>query len=192
MKIAPDNIFPGARIKSGDTVLTVIKVNQKTFYASEMGYSDFLERFNSRPKGITFTAFCKAYDIKSYTYSEKFEIEDGEVRRRVVANENAKENYKLESWERADIISMVKYFETKGRSLRLFQFESRGKTIRFLEQKEKCFMLNINDDYVLLSLDTDECIKISTVYDYREKYSQVPWEKLSVFAEEQAAEKVSA
>ena len=41
MKVAPENIFPGARIKSGEITLTVVKVNQNTFYASEMNYAEF-------------------------------------------------------------------------------------------------------------------------------------------------------
>jgi hypothetical protein len=42
--------------------------------------------------------------------------------------------------------------------------------------------VNINGEYVLFSLETDEWIKISTVYDFSDKFDHVPWEKLSEFA----------
>jgi len=183
MKVAPENIFPGARIKSGEITLTVVKVNQKTFYASEMNYAEFVEKFNSRLKGTTFLSFCKAYGIKSYKYTENFEIEENEFNRKTIAEENTKDIYKLESWERADIISMIDYFQKKEKSIRLFQFSSRSKLIRFLEQRENSYLLNIEGDYVLLSIDTNECIKIATVQDYCDKFKSVPWEKLSCFAQ---------
>ena len=192
MKVAPENIFPGARIKSGETMLTVIKVNQKTFYASEMCFSEYMEKFNSRPKGVTFTAFCKAYDIKSYAYSQDFEIDDNEAKRKNAVEENSKDIFKLESWERADIIKMVNFFDEKKKSIRLFQFESRNKTIRFLERKDNSFLINFEGNYILLCLDTGECVKIATVYDYKNKYEKIPWEKLSNVQEEQLIEKIYA
>ena len=190
MKVAPENIFPGARIKSTDKTFTVIKVNQKTFYATEMSYAEFQEAWNKKPKGTTFTAFCKAYGILSYKFTDNFEIEETEVDRKIVAEINSKENYKLESWEKKDIIDSIEYMKKRNRSIRLYQFESRKKLIRFLEEKENSYLLNIDGDYILLSLDTDECIKIATVYDYCDKFREVPWNRLSCFSK--TVEQVSA
>ena len=66
MKIAPENIFPGARIRLGEQYFFVIKVNAKSFYASTESYQKFVEGFYKKPKGMTFTAYCKQNDIKSY------------------------------------------------------------------------------------------------------------------------------
>lgn len=183
MKIAPENIFPGARIRLGEQFFYVIKVNAKSFYASTETYQNFIEGFNKKPKGMTFTAYCKLNDIKSYKYTENFEIEENEFSRKAITVENSKNIYKLEKIEKSLIIERINFLKKKKRKIRLSPiFEAGKKRVFILEEKENSFLANIDDDYVLFSLDTDEWIKISTVYDFKEKFKTVPWEKLSTFA----------
>ena len=99
MRVAPENIFPGARIRLGEKIFYVIKVNSKSFYASKLTYLNYIEKYNSRAKGVTFTAFCKANDIKSYKYTESFEIEENEFSRKLIAEQNTNSSYKLEKFE---------------------------------------------------------------------------------------------
>ena len=183
MRVAPENIFPGARIKLGENDYFVIKVNAKSFYASKNTYQEFVEGFNKRLKNVTFTAYCKQHNIKSYKYVEPFEIEENEFNRKAVAVENSKNTYELDKHEKAGIVDYINFLRKKKRSVRLSSLLTIGnKKIFFLEEKNDCFLVNINDDYIMFSLETDEWIKISTVYDFKEKFDHIPWEKLSVFA----------
>lgn len=184
MRVAPENIFSGARIRLGNTDYTVIKVNAKSFYCTEMSYADFMDKWNNKAKGVTFTSLCKYYDIKSHKYTENFEIELNEFGRKQVALENNDKSYKLKEWEMKDLLDTINSFKKKKRDIRLCQFESRKSLIRILEVNGNSFLLNINNDYVLLSLDTGECIKISTVYDFRERYDHIPWELLSEYSQQ--------
>lgn len=186
MRVAPNNIFPGARIRLGDNYFTVIKVNAKSFYCAEMSYSDYLDKWNNRAKGVTFTALCKYYDIKSHKYAESFEIEENEFNRKDLAEANNSQSYKLKEWELKDLLDTISLFKKKKREIRLYQFESRKSLIRILEVKNNSYLLNVNNDYILISLDTGECIKISTVYDFKNKYDHIPWELLSEYAVSQA------
>lgn len=183
MKIAPENIFPGARIKLGDTYFYVIKVNAKSFYASTKTYQEFIEGYNTRLKGVTFTAYCKQNDIKSYKYSEPFEIEESEFSRKRLAIENSKKTYEIDKHEKTVIMDHISYLKKKKKQVKLSPIFSYGKKkIFFLEENGNNYLANIEGDYVLFSLDTDEWIKISTVYDFKEKFDHIPWEKLSTFA----------
>lgn len=181
MNISYDNIFVGCSITKGENKYTVIKKNQKSFYASEMPYSEFVDKWNNR-MGATFTAFCKAYDIKSYKYTDGFQIEENEFNRKELAESNIKNDYKLESWEKKGISDELEYLKRKKRNPILYQFDCKKKMIRFLGMNGNSFLINIDGDYILYSLNTGECIKISTVYDYN--YSSIPWEKLSEFSKE--------
>lgn len=183
MKIAPENIFPGARIKLGEETYFVIKVNAKSFYASKMTYQEFLDKFSKKLKTVTFTAFCKQNDVKSYKYTEPFEIEENEFNRKAVAVENGKNIYKLENYEKSAIIDRITTLRKKRINVRLSPVIMVGnKRVFFLEENGDNFLMNIDCDYVLFSLETDEWIKISTVYDFRDNFDHIPWEKLSKFA----------
>ena len=92
MRVSPDNIFPGAKVKLGSENFTIIKVNAKSFYATTMTMAEFQTKWNNR-KGLTFLNFCKANDIKSYKYSEPFEIEATETNRMIIAKINASNEY---------------------------------------------------------------------------------------------------
>lgn len=183
MKVAPENIFPGARIKLGEEILYVIKVNSKSFYASKETYQEFTEGFNRKPKGVTFVAYCKQNNVKSYSYSEGFEIDEGEVGRKIVAVENSKNSYEIEKFEKGFIIERISSLRKKKQSVRLSpMFNIGSKRVFFLEENGNNFLANIDDNYILFSLETDEWIKISTVHDFKEKFDHIPWEKLSTFA----------
>ena len=58
-------------------------------------------------------------------------------------------------------------------------FQAGNKRVFILEEKENSYLANIDNDYILFCLDTDEWIKIATVYDYNSDH--IPWERLSCF-----------
>lgn len=180
MRVAPENIFPGARIRLGEKIFYVIKVNSKSFYASKLTYLNYIEKYNSRAKGVTFTAFCKVNDIKSYKYTESFEIEENEFSRKLIAEQNTNSSYKLEKFEKNFIIEAINYRKKKKKPIRLMPvFQAGNKRVFILEEKENSYLANIDNDYILFCLDTDEWIKIATVYDYNSDH--IPWERLSCF-----------
>lgn len=187
MKLTNENAFVGAKVTYNGKQMTVIKVNAKSFYATEMTLSEFNEKYDNRLVGATFVAFCKSMDIFSYKYSDNFEIDEKEISRKKIAEINAKQSaYTINSIERKGIENTIKDFAKKKRNLKLYQFTPQKRLIRFLEiRDENNFLLNIDNDYVLYSIETQESIKISTVYDYN--YKEVPWYKLSIYAEETLA-----
>ena len=183
MKVSPENIFPGAKIKMGLKDLTVIKVNAKSFYATEMSFSDYSEKYNSKLPGTTFKKFCEANNIQMCKYTDEYRIDETETARKETAIANKVSKYNLGKAEKLLISQLVKYFEKNKRSLWLFQTVVGNSLIRFIEIRDKTnFFLNINNNYVFYSMETDECVKLCSVYDYN--YDHVPWEKLSCYANE--------
>jgi len=178
MKVTPDNIFAGAKIRLGDEIYFVIKVNAKSFYASKKTYQEFLEGYSSM-KDTTFTAYCKAKDIKQHKYSEPFEIEENEFSRKLIATENSKRSYKLERVEKNEIVKHIALLKKKKKPIVLSPTFTLGKKrIFFLKENGSSYLANIDSDYVLFDINTDEWLKISTVFDYN--YEEVPWERLSI------------
>ena len=184
MIVSPDNIFPGAKITKQLETLYVIKVNAKSYYASTMTYPEFMEKFNTRLKGTTFTQFCKLHDVKSYKYSEGFEIEASEASRRDVAIENAKQSrYEIGKLDELGFIDYLKILK-KRKHYTLERYDGKNKTIIIIaEREEQNFLLRVEKDYVLYSLQTGESIKISSLYDYN--YKEIPWEKLSCYSKKE-------
>ena len=104
MKLTNENAFVGAKVTYNGKQMTVIKVNAKSFYATEMTLSEFNEKYDNRLVGATFVAFCKSMDIFSYKYSDNFEIDEKEISRKKIAEINAKQSaYTINSIEREGI-----------------------------------------------------------------------------------------
>lgn len=190
MKVAPDNIFPGARVKLGNVDYTVIKVNAKSFYATTMSFAEYKTKWDSRLKGTTFVNFCQAYEIGQYKYSDSFEIDTDEFGRKIVAEENSKSEYKIDKHDKAALLEIINERKKKGKVRLTPQVSLNSiKRVFFLEENNNCYLANMDDDYVMFAPDIDEWIKISTVYDFLNKYDHVPWELLSCF---EAGTKVEA
>lgn len=181
MRVTPDNIFPGARITLKDEQWFVVKVNAKSFYATTTPYQEFVEEYARRPKGTTFTAYCKRSGIRMCKYSDEFEIDESESGRRKVAEQNQKSSYRLETYEKKAITDRIA--QLKGKVVLSPLFLAGRKRVFFLSEKEGSYLANIDDDYILFSPQQDEWIKIATVYDFKEKFDHTPWERLSVNAE---------
>ena len=182
MKIAPDNLFPGARLKLGTDDYTVIKVNAKSFYATTMSFAEYKEQWDKRLKNTTFINFCKAYDIKQYKYSDPFEIEESETVRKEIAEVNTKSEYKISKLDKTALKDYIKDMTKKKGTMKFTPQLALNsiKSVYFLEDNGNgCYLTKMDSDYVMFSLTTDEWIKISTVYDFLEKYDHVPWELLS-------------
>lgn len=189
MRIAPDNIFPGARVKLDGNNYTVIKVNAKSFYATTMSFAEYKDKWDNRLRGTTFLKFCEINEISQYKYSDAFDIEENEFNRKELAETNAKIEYKINKADKAEIIEWISLQKKKrGRVVLSPQISvSSIKSVFFLEEKDDCYLVNMDHDYVLCSPLTDEWIKISTVYDFRTKYDHVPWELLSCFEQKEIA-----
>ena len=181
MRVAPDNIFPGARITLKGEQWFVVKVNAKSFYASTSSYQEFVEGYARRLKGTTFTAYCKQNGIRMCKYSDEFEIEENEFSRRMIAEQNQKSSYHLEAYEKKAITDRIT--QLKGKVVLSSIFLAGKKKVFFLSEREGSYLANIDGDYILFSPQQDEWIKIATVYDFKEKFDHTPWERLSVNAE---------
>ena len=82
MKLTYENIFLGAVVTKNNKNLIVYKINQKTFYAGEMNYEVFFNRYDKSIKGTTFKDFAAASKAGPFSY-EDFNIvgKDGSVTR---------------------------------------------------------------------------------------------------------------
>lgn len=176
MKANSENVFVGCKLTKNGETYTVIKKNEKSFYAWQNSYEEFLDRWEKR-LGATFKLFCKNNEIEMFKY-DGFEISEEEAARKEVAEQNKDSGYKLESYEKKGIKAELEYLDRKKRNPILYQFDCRKKTIRFLDKKDNSFLMNIDGDYVLYSLNTGEVVKIGTVFD---RYESIPWERLSEF-----------
>jgi len=179
MICSSDNIFVGATITKEGKNFCVIKVNAKSFYATEMSYAEYTEKLNKKLKGVTFKSFCSVNNIKNYKYTDNFEIEENEFMRKDLAEKNSKSTYKLEIWEKQAIIDHIKtWLRKKGSVLFTPLLQPRGKKkIYFLGEDKNNYLIKIDDDYVLFSTETNEWLKVGTVFDY--KYDHIPFELLS-------------
>lgn len=180
MRVAPENIFPGARIALNGEQWFVVKVNAKTFYASTKTYQEFVEAYSKRLKGTTFTAYCKQNGIRTCKYSEEFEIDEAESSRRTIAEQNQKLSYRIEAYEKKAITDRIA--QLKGNVVLSPLFLAGKKLVFFLSEKDGSYLANIDNDYVLFSPQYNEWIKIATVDDFKEKFDHIPWEQLSANA----------
>ena len=182
MKVAPENIYPGAKIKLGEEIYYVVKVNAKSFYATTKTYQEYLDLFNIRIKGTTFVQFCKQQDIKQRKYTDGFEIEESEYAKKATLLENSRKGYNLGKVEKTAIKKYIEKLTKKNKPVVLSSLLTVGdKKVYFLKENQNCYLANINGDYILFSPESDEWIKISTVYDFDQLFDHIPWEKLSKF-----------
>lgn len=174
MHVTNENIFVGARISQQDKTFSVIKVNAKSFYATSMSYDEYLDKWDSKFKGVTFKEFCKVWEINSYKYTDSFEITEDELKRKNTVSSSS--SYKLDYRVKRTIETEITNRKKRRKRVRFLQFESGSKTIRVIEENGNNYLLNIDNDYVLFSLDTKDCIKLCSVFEYNEE--KIPWEKL--------------
>lgn len=181
MDVTCENVYIGARIsdKEGNQ-LTVVKVNQKSFYATRYTYDEYLEKWDCKSKGVTFKEFCKVWEVGSYKYSSDFQITEEEVSRKEKCVANAANAYKVDYKVKRALSTQINAFRKAKKKLRFLQVDVGKDTVRIIEENGDNFFLNINNDYVLYSHNTGEYVKVSSVFDYNEK--EIPWGRLSQVA----------
>lgn len=179
MKASADNVFIGATVTKDNVNYLVVKVNAKSMYVAQ-GWS--LEQYNAafamKSKEVTFKDFCEKNKIEMVKYSD-YEIAQEESAKKTVIEESKKAVNATSALGKAE--KMVLTDLLKYKRLHRFQNIQVGDTImRVLENQDNDrFLLNVNDDYILYNRSLDVSCKISTVYDYEEKYKEVPWEKIT-------------
>ena len=176
MKANSSNVFPGAKVKKGGEEYTVIKVNEKSLYVSSMSWKDYQYEWGMKLKGTTFKKFCEMFDIRMDKYND-YEIDDSEAVKKEAITSN---DYKLDAAYSLVLNENVKDFAKKKRSIKLQTLYCEKGFVRVLEERDGCYMLNVNNKYVLHCLDTGESYLVCNVSDY--KHTPIPWEKLSKFS----------
>lgn len=76
INLTSQNAFLGAEVTLNGKTLYVVKINEKSLYASEE--SNFLALWKVKPKGITWKNFCDGHKAKSYKY-DNFTITEEEA-----------------------------------------------------------------------------------------------------------------
>lgn len=141
-----------------------------------MSWQEYKAEWERKLKGITFKAFCKQYDIEMVSY-DGLEVEEGEIKKKEAITNNS---YKMKKEYSLVFNDYVKDFEKKKKSIRLQTIYCGNGFVRVLEEKEGCYLLNIDNEYVLHCRETGESCSLGGIREY--SYASVPWEKLSKFS----------
>ena len=151
MRVAPENIFPGARIRLGEKIFYVIKVNSKSFYASKLTYLNYIEKYNSRAKGVTFSAFCKANDIQIGNIETERGLNQDEIKYLLY---EAEDNALLDCLDYAPVgvLELIKEFS-------LEKMPNTTAKIKAINQK---LNINLNKIIEMMRDDDDDVGKQST------------------------------
>lgn len=94
MNLTTENVFEGAKIQYNKEDHYIVKVNAKSLYVSKE--KDFLTKWESRPKGMTWKNFCKRHNAIMIKYDEA-EITKEEAARKdnFIKQKEKKENSKI-------------------------------------------------------------------------------------------------
>ena len=169
LKLTSENAFLGAKVSKGKEVFYVVKINEKTIYASND--EDFLSFWEHKGKGITWKNFCEGHGGKSYKY-EGFTInkEESEKKQKVEAQEEIQKTQKnylkgqvkakvQEAWKRF----LIKKAKGKGKS---YTGPIEGGDVRVNvvsgSVEAKAFLLNISGKYVFYFVEDD----VYTLFSY--------------------------
>ena len=155
INLTPQNAFLGAEVTLNGKTLYVVKINEKSLYASSE--PSFLAAWEGKSKGVTWKNFCEGHQAKSYKY-DGFEIAEEEAAKK--AEIEAKSQLKKEQVQhisgqlRAEVKKSWKRFvekETKGKG-KAWQYpiESGDKRVCPVAAsiQAEAMLLNINSNYM--------------------------------------------
>lgn len=162
IKLTSENAFLGAEISLGKETFYVVKVNEKSFWASRE--STFLKAWEGRIKGIKWKNFCEGHQAKSYKYGD-FEIAEEEAakKEKVETTKKIQKEQKkyLTGQVKADVKKMWNQFllrEKKGRGKAwqypIFSGDTSVNPIAASSQAE-ALLLHINDKYIFYYVNDD-------------------------------------
>lgn len=180
MKASADNVFVGATVSNNDTKYLVIKVNTKSMYiAKDITLEDYNRIWDLRPKGETFKVFCEKHGYEMVKY-DSYEIEDNEAAKKNVIEETKKASNNASSvfgkTEKMILTDLLKYKQLQ----RLANIPLPSGVMRVMERKDDDkFFININKEYILYNRTLDAVCDVCSVFDYCDKYKEVPWEKIT-------------
>lgn len=181
MTVSADNIFVGATVSKDKKKYLVIKVNAKSFYAAEnLTFDQWNTMWENRFKGTTFKALCESHHYLMYKYSDKFEVEESESKKKTLV-----ESVKVASKKTSSGLTKLDKEALKDllRFKRLHNYQNiqvGNNTMRVLaNQDNQKFLLNLNDDYVLYNNALDLDMKIGNVYETKLTMDTIPWNKIT-------------
>lgn len=177
MKFTYDNAFQGAKITNGKTILYVYKVNAKSFYAGEITFPQFEERYENRPFKQTFKDLCKQNNFNMLSYGD-YEISEEEAKKKS-SSITLKSHDSIGKAEKLVISKIISEYEKKKKEIYCITIDVGKTTMRILKKNGSSVLLNINGDYYLYNIETSKTIKLGTVYDVTFTESTIPWENVA-------------
>lgn len=177
MKFTYDNAFQGAKITKGEAILYVYKVNTKSFYAGNITFPQFEERYENRPSKQTFKEFCKQNDFKMLNYGD-YEISDEEEKKKAYSIPSSSHD-SIGKAEKLVISKVVSEYEKKKKEVYCITIDVGKTTMRILKKNGSSVLLNIDKNYYLYNMETSKTIKLGTIYDVTFTESTIPWENVA-------------
>lgn len=178
--VSSDNAFIGATVSDGKDNFTIIKVNAKSMYVAKgISIEQYNKMWEARKKGETFKSFCEKNQFEMVKYGLPYQIDETEIAKKdtvEVVKREAPTSLFGES-EKAVLEALL-----KAKKIHRFANISVGNStiMRVMDQKDNIFLLNVDNNYILYNKDTDTSYVVCSVYDYGEKVTEIPWDKVKV------------
>ena len=180
MKLTYDNIFLRAKVSNNIKNLIVYKINQKTFYAGEMDYEVFFNRYDKSLKGTTFKDFAAANKAGPFSY-EDFNITEEEVNKGKTEGikKITKEEKRLLSVKSEKLIKDI--YDTKFKKSKNYKYPLYDGSTEFhivVANDDEKVLFNMDNDYILFNIKTKKYKKIENTFIGTLKENNIPWNEV--------------
>lgn len=178
MNLTFDNIFLGAEVYQGTKKLIVYKINQKTFYAGEMDFEVFFNRYKIS-KGTTFKDFVASVKADLYSY-EGFTITEIEVEKgkKIGVKKIDKDDKKFLSPKAEKTLKdIIETRVKKGRNCNYPLYDGNKEFHIVVAREDGKILLNMDDEYILFNVETRKYYKIENVFEGKLKEDNIPFDK---------------
>lgn len=163
IKLTAENAFIEAQIFKGKKIFYIVKVNAKSFYASEE--EDFLFKWKNRAKGITWKNFCLGHKTKACKYEDfTIEKEEADKKEKIEAQKEFKLKQKdfLKGHVKAEVHKMWERFldrQNKRKKKKAWQYPVDGGdvTVNVIagSTEAKAFLLNVDYNFMFYFIEDD-------------------------------------
>lgn len=165
--------------KNGEKFL-VIKVNAKSFYlAKGITLKKYNALFSVKSKGETFKQFCDKNNFKMFKYDD-FEVVQEEEKAEISDNVLEKKfNYVDTAYLNQNEKMILATLKENKELTRYQNIITNDGIMRVMDLKDKDkLLLNVNSNYVLYNMTSDNSYKVCSIYDWDKQIKQIPWEKV--------------
>jgi len=177
MKLNKENAYVGAEVKKGNDKFYILKVNDKSFYASTL--SDVVKKWENRLKGVTFKNFIAGNSCKKYDY-EGFQIDEKIAEKKEIVEKKQERKSKIKRFlkreEERFLIDTIKKFERDNPARH--PIEVSNKTVIYpivFNKNNRQILFRKEMEYIIYSADIDEYKKWGNHGEIEAKEKNIPW-----------------